>query len=137
MDILEKPFLGSFHLLLDGLKSGTQVLRAGQMAALILILRHPLLRKMEVLISVMPKLVYFLAQMGSTQRIDFAWSLQESLLRSEQDAEATAQMFRDIVGLFNRYITIRVLSAVDEEALYSDETLMWTAQSMAVLCRVF
>lgn len=134
MDILERAFLGAFHLLLDGLKSGTQILRSGQMAAVILILRNPLLQKLDVLVSLMPKLVHFLAQLSSTQRIDFAWSLQESLLRSEQDATTTAQTFREVVGLFNRFITIRVLSTTDEEALYADDTLMWTAQSMAVFC---
>jgi hypothetical protein len=122
MDItaLKKTFQNAFNLLLDHLKHGIQVLRKGDMAVVVILLRNPILEDMEILVEVLPKIAFILATMTQTQRIDFAWTLQESLLRTNAEGSAISDIFRQIVGLFNRYVTIRVLSASDEESISSN-----------------
>ena len=131
---LDKTYINALNLLFDQLKHGIQTISQGQTAALIIILRNPLFSNVEMLALIMPKLSFVIATLSQSQRIEFAWTLQESLLRSEQEAQALAHMFRQIVSLFTRFITIRVLGVGAEEGLYFDEPLMWSVQSLAVLC---
>lgn len=119
------------------MKSAQQILNRGQSAALIILLRNPILVNVDVLSQLMPKLCCVIAGFSQAQRIEFAWTLQESLLRTESEAQALAHLFRQIVTLFTRFITMKVLSIGQDEGLYQDEALVWAIQSLAILCSFF
>jgi hypothetical protein len=84
----------------------------------------------------MPKISHTLASLSQSQRIEFAWTLQESLLRSDLESKGSAAIFKHTVSLFNRFITQRVIELnADMDALYKDELLVSAVQSIAILCK--
>ena len=131
----DKVCLNAFNCLFDQLKHGVQELKKNQTAALIIILRHPLFNDNEMYQLMMPKISYALASLSQNQRIEFAWTLQESLLRSDIESKNMTRIFKDIVILFNKFITDRVIElSVDMDALYKDDHVIWAVQSLAILC---
>ena len=131
---LEKTFINAYNLLLDQLKHGIQILKKGQTLGLILLLRNPFFINIDILKQLIPKISFILATLTQPQRIEFAWSLQESLVKSDQEVQGIAHMFRQLVDLFNRFITIRILSNNGDESIYYDENLIWAIQTLAVFC---
>jgi hypothetical protein len=131
----DKVCLNAFNFLFDQLKNGIQELNKGQTLVLIIILRHPLLKDDDMFQLLMPKVACALASLTQSQRIEFAWSLQESLLRSDLESKDLVAKFKDIVSLFNRYITQKVIELnVDMDQLYKDDSLISAVQSLAILC---
>lgn len=131
----DKICLNAFNCLFDQLKHGVQDLKKNQTTVLIIILRHPLFNDNEMYQLLMPKVAYTLASLSQNQRIEFAWTLQESLIRSDFKSNELAAKFAEIVSLFNTFITQKVIElSTDMDALYKDDSLIWAVQSLAILC---
>ena len=81
----------------------------------------------------MPKLCFSLATLDQGQRVEFAWIVQESVLRSSKDRNAMSHVFLQIVAVFQQFITLRILSCQDEEHLVSqDDTIRWAIQALGI-----
>ena len=134
----DKICLNAFNSLFDQLKHGIQDLNKGQTVVLIIILRHPLFKDDDMYQLLMPKVAFVLASLSQSQRIEFAWSLQESLLRSDLKSKDMAEKLLEIVTLFNKYITQKVIElSTDMDQLYKDDSLIWAVQSLAILCKYY
>jgi len=134
----DKICLNAFNSLFDQLKHGIQDLNKGQTVVLIIILRHPLFKDDDMYQLLMPKVAFVLASLSQSQRIEFAWSLQESLLRSDLKSKDMAEKLLEIVTLFNKYITQKVIElSTDMDQLYKDDSLIWAVQSLAILCSFY
>ncbi|KAK5667299.1 hypothetical protein QVD99_005909 [Batrachochytrium dendrobatidis] len=137
MDQSDTTFAGAITTVLDHLKHGIQVLKPGQTNIFLIIMENPVFLNADSLSQILPKLCYILSTLSQHQRVEFAWVVQESILKSSSSHGARAHFFQQLVGIVQQFITLRIVSNPDENMQPSlDDATMWATQTLGIFSAI-
>ncbi|KAI8928073.1 hypothetical protein BC831DRAFT_397940 [Entophlyctis helioformis] len=136
-DQSETTFVNAITTLLDHLKHGVQTLEPGQTCIFLIVMENPVFLNADSLSQIMPKLCQLLASLTPAQRAELTSVIFESVTRSTDSKESRAHLFQQLVSIIQQFITLRIVSIIDEEfAVNHDEAIMWATQTLGIFAAI-
>jgi hypothetical protein len=106
---------------------------------LYIIIHNPIYLNPDHLTPILTKLCYLLATLDTTQKLEFALAVQNSIHSSYVKNEDKTFIFQQTITLLQQFLTLRLVSA--EQRLNSnsidDDASIHAIQSLALLCIYF
>ncbi|KAH6569688.1 hypothetical protein BASA50_002730 [Batrachochytrium salamandrivorans] len=136
-DQSDTTFASAITVVLDHLEHGIQNLKPGQTNIFLIIMECPVFLNADSLSIIMPKLCFILTTLTQHQQTEFAWVVQESIIKSSSSHGARSHFFQQLVGIVQQFITLRIVSNPNETLLASlDDATMWATQTLGILASI-
>ncbi|KAJ3275509.1 putative E3 ubiquitin-protein ligase HTD2 [Terramyces sp. JEL0728] len=107
----ELAIMNGVNTLLDHIQNGVQEIGKDDYLCFVIVMILPILQDPDTSMTVLPKLCQLLAKFNQTDKFGFAFILQESIQHSGNTSIEKSQFFKQIIQLFQQYLTIQILNS--------------------------
>ncbi|KAI8896363.1 hypothetical protein BC833DRAFT_597780 [Globomyces pollinis-pini] len=127
-------FVSGITTLLDHLQHDIQTLNKNNFTALLMIIILPFLSDPDISLLVLPKLCDLLAHFDHVNRFGFAFMVQESIQYSGKTSIEQSQYFKQMIQLFQQYLTIKILDSVPTEE--PEDEIIHIVQTLSIFAAI-